>query len=121
MPNTNLISNTDGRADTSTYFTNLHAYTPPVPVNTDSAVQTFFEEYTGNKQSGKLLADAVIYTALTQKMNPLAVIAEFKKLSAEKLSLTLATFLNQSRVNTSFIGVMNSPKTSFFVQRSILA
>jgi hypothetical protein len=121
MPSTNLSTNTDGRADTSTYFTNLHGYTPPVPVNTDSAVHTFFEEYTGNKEAGKLLADAVIYTALSRNMNPMEVIAEFKKLSSEKLSMTLATFLNQSRVNTSFIGVMNSPKTSFFVQRSILA
>lgn len=109
------------RIDTNTYFNNVFMPKISVPVNTDAAVTVFFERIAGDTESAKLLAQAVIYTALTQQLNPMAVIAEFKKIEPGKLNTALAGFLNQNRVNTSLLGVINQPKTNFFVRRSILA
>lgn len=48
--------------------------------NIDDAVIGFFQSITGNKQSGSLLASTVIYTALSQGIDPMEFIDELRKL-----------------------------------------
>jgi hypothetical protein len=67
-----------------------------------------------------LLAQAVIDTAQAQREDPLSVLDQFQKLTANELSPFLALYLNTSRVPTSFLGIQNVPKTSVYVTRSIL-
>ena len=67
-----------------------------------------------------MLTASVIYTARIQNINPMTVLADLKKLPPGQLDLTLATFLNLNRVNTSLLGTTNTPKTGFYVQRTIL-
>ena len=110
-----------GRADASTFFTNLYDQLPPLATNTNDAIQVYFQTVTGDIESAKLLAASVILTALSQKTDPMALITKFKEKPKGELNLYLAAFLNLSRVNTSLLGVKNQSKVGYFVQRSILA
>jgi hypothetical protein len=83
-------------------------------------ITAYFEEYTGDAKSGQALAGAVIYTAQSQNLDPLAVMDEFKKLSRGELNNYLAAFLNFNRVPTSQIGIKTKSTTSPLIQRTIL-
>lgn len=116
-----LTQTSTARQDTDTYFTNI--YKPSFNASPDqaAAIQTFFEGMTNDKESARLLTTSVIYTALSQNMNPMTILADFKKINKGELDLYLATFLNFSRVNSSLLGVLNTPGVNIFVQRSVLA
>lgn len=105
--------------NTSKFFNNFFAKDFSIGVANDIIV-AFFEEYTGNATAGKALAGAVIYTAQSQNLDPLAVMAEFKKLTQGELNNYLAAFLNFNRVPTSQIGIKTKSTTSPFIQRTIL-
>lgn len=109
------------RQDTDTYFSNV--YKPRFNASPDqaAALQTYFEGVTNDKESARLLTTSVIYTALSQNINPMTILADFKKINQGELDLYLATFLNFSRVNSSLLGVISTPGINIFVQRSVLA
>lgn len=107
--------------DTDQYFSNFYTVGISVPTDYDAIITTFFETYTNDKDSAKLLTQAVVYTALAQKQNPMEILTEFKKLPPNQLNLYLVTFLNFSRENTSMLGVTNNRHGGYFVERSILA
>ena len=98
------------RTDVNAYFNNFYQPKLSIPADSDSAIQSYFEEITGDRESARLLTTAVIYTSLSQGNNPLSVLADFKKIRPGELNLYLATFLNLNRVNTSLLGVSNKPK-----------
>jgi hypothetical protein len=108
------------RKDIDSYFNNLYQPKLALPIDSDGAIQSFFESVTKDKESARLLTYAVVYTSLASNNNPMKVLADFKKLPPGQLDLYLATFLNLNRVNTSLLGISNQPKTSYFVQRAIL-
>jgi hypothetical protein len=103
-----------------TFFNNL--YNAPIAVTSDqdSAIQSYFEKFTDDVNAARLLTASVVYTARIQNINPMSVLSDLKKLPPGQLDLTLATFLNLNRVNTSLLGTTNTPKTGFYVQRTIL-
>jgi dihydroxyacid dehydratase/phosphogluconate dehydratase len=86
----------------------------------DDALTAYFEKYTGSATSGKALAAAVLYTAKAQNLDPMAVMAEFNKLTPGQLNNYLAAFLNVNRAPTSFIGIKTTTSTSPYITRSIL-
>jgi hypothetical protein len=106
---------------TEGYFSNLYNFQFDLPTNVNDAVQNFFQEYTGEIESAKILAASVIITATARGTDPMALIQQFRSMPKNELSLYLATFLNLNRVNTSLLGLKNQPRTNYFVQRSILA
>ena len=114
------ISTSPVLTDTSKYFNNFFSIKFDVSSNTNDAIVSFFEQYTDNKITAKNLAAAVMYTALAQNLNPLAVLSEFQNLPKGELNNYLIAFLNVSRVPTSVIGVKDSKKTSVYVARTIL-
>lgn len=116
-----LTRTSTARQDTDTYFSNV--YKPLFNASPDqaAALQTYFEGVTNDKESARLLTTSVIYTALSQNINPMTVLADFKKINQGELDLYLATFLNFSRVNSSLLGVISTPGVNIFVQRSVLA
>ena len=107
--------------DTNTFFNNLYNIKLELGTNANDAVQTYFQEVTGEIESAKLLAATVMYTALSRGVDPMSMLEKFKKLPRGQLDLYLATFMNLSRVNTSLLGIKNQPQTGYFVQRMILA
>lgn len=109
------------KQDIENYFNNFYINTLSLPTDTDGAVQAYFESVTGDRDSARLLTAAVVYTSLAQGNNPMSVISDFKKVPKGELDIVLSTFLNLNRVNTSLLGIINQPRTGFFVRRSILA
>lgn len=203
-PNNNVNSTTE-------YFNNYFTERFTTSPNINDAVIGYFQSVTGDTDSGKALAATVIYTALSQGLEPMALVDEFKKLKAgrrvevktpidastiveswtsydsiyankgqyevgqlfyastthvfyrsyidqtdaveiqtvsnykretisigngqydynyfyitytqeqDELTPYLTLLLNQSRVNTSLLGISNTPAINKYVQRSILA
>lgn len=120
LADTRSLATVSQRADEEVFFNNLYSNPISVTTDQDSAIQSYFEKLTGDVNSARLLSTSVIYTARLQNINPMSVLADLKKLPEGQLDLTLATFLNLNRVNTSLLGTTNTPKTGFYVQRTIL-
>lgn len=105
--------------NTQKFFNNFFARDFSVGAANDVIV-AYFEKYTGNSSTGKTLAATVLYTAQAQNLDPMAVLAEFQKLTPGQLDNYLAAFLNFNRVPTSQIGVKQTTQTSPYITRSIL-
>jgi hypothetical protein len=124
IPNNNFlddVSTVSKRPSTDTYFNNYYNPMTSVSTDADAAIQSFFEQTTVDKASARQLTQAVVYTALSQGLSPMEVLTTFKNQPPGQLDLYLATFLNLNRVNTSLLGIINTPRTSSIVQRSIIA
>lgn len=111
---------TTNTSNTSKFFNNFFTADLTVSANVDDALVGFFQTQTGDQTAGKLLAAAVVNTALQQNEDPMKVLDEFKKMPPGELNVYLALYLNLSRVNTSLIGIRNEPKISKYVNRSIV-
>ena len=109
-------------ANPGQFFNNLF-----VPVNTISSDQNdailgYFQQYTkGNKEAAAALASAVIFTSLSQNMDPMATLQQFVDLPKGQINAYLAMFLNLNRVGTSLLGLNNQPNVNKYIKRSILA
>lgn len=106
---------------TTDYFDNFFNSKTGVSANVDDAVIGYFQKVTGDKDSGITLAAAVIFTALQQNMQPMALVEEFSRLDPGELNAYLTMFLNTNRVGTSLLGLSNSPQTNKYITRAILA
>ena len=74
-PNNNVNSTTE-------YFNNYFTERFTTSPNINDAVVGYFQSITGDTDSGKALAATVIYTALSQGLDPMSLVDEFKKLKA---------------------------------------
>jgi hypothetical protein len=110
----------DNNNPTTTYFNNFFTQPYNVSQGVDDAVVGYFQELTGDNDTGTTLAAAVLYTAVTQKIDPMALIDEFRRLQRNQLNAYLTMFLNLNRVNTSLLGLSNSPSTNKYIARAIL-
>ncbi len=120
-PATNLQSADVGlnQTDARKFFNNFYAFDMSVGA-ADDVVTAFFEKYTNNKQSAKIIASAVIYTAKAQNIDPMSVLTEFAKMPPGQLTPYLAAFINASRAPTSFVGIKVKDNTNPYVSRSVL-
>lgn len=121
LADTRNLETTSSAPSDSEWFNNLYKADRLATTDQDSAIQTYFEQVTGDTESARLLTASIIFTAQLQNINPMKVLSDFKKLPKGELDITLATFLNLNRVNTSLLGTTNTPRTGFFVNRTILA
>lgn len=112
--------NSSGTNKTTRFFNNFFTPSPTISSNTNDAIVSFFQEQTGNIESAKLLAQAVIDTAFAQREDPLLVLDQFQKLTNNELNAFLALYLNTSRVPTSFLGIQSTAITSPYISRTIL-
>lgn len=74
-PNTNINSTTE-------YFNNYFNEVLTTSPNINDAVVGYFQTVTGDVESGRTLAATIIYTALSQGLDPMSLIDEFRKLKA---------------------------------------
>lgn len=105
---------------TTRYFNNVYDPVQGISQNINDAIYSYFEQYTGNKESAKVLTQVVISTAQAQNLDPLAVLTDFQKLNDNELDAYLALFLNLNRVPTSLLGVKLPPVTNAYISRTIL-
>jgi hypothetical protein len=106
--------------NTENFFNNFFTKQYNISPDANDAVVTFFEHVTDNKESAQALSAAVIYTCLTQEIDPMSILQEFSGLSQGELDAYLAMFLNLNRIPSSLLGVSNTPVTNKYVQRTFL-
>lgn len=112
---------TSGANKTTNYFNNYYDTTTGISENINDAILSYFEQQTSDKESARLLVQAVIDTARSQREDPMAVLTSFQQMPQGELNTLLALYLNVSRVNTSFLGVKSQPTENPYVQRTIVS
>jgi hypothetical protein len=104
------------------YFNNYFNGTLNITSNQNDAVDAYFQELTnGNVGAAQILASTVIYTAISQGLDPMSIIQQLQEVAPGELNLYLAMFLNLNRVGTSLVGVNNTPVVNKYITRAILA
>ena len=106
--------------NTEEFFNNFFTKQYDISPDANDAVVTFFEHITDNKESAQALSAAVIYTCLTEEIDPMSILQEFSGLSQGELDAYLAMFLNLNRIPSSLLGVSNTPVTNKYVARTFL-
>lgn len=162
------LPNNNGYNSTQQYFNNFYVQQSNVGPGENDAVVAYFQMITGDKETGKTLANSVVYTCIQQGLDPVSVVEQLKKFS-DKNRLTSPTYssetdkdaqdtnvyndgvwttgnkqyakpgpsvpynnlseldayltmlLNLNRAGTSLLGLNNSPRTSKYIERTILA
>ena len=106
--------------DSTTFFNNFFTAPFAFSSNEHDALLSFFEKFTGDVGSAKILVSAIIYTGKQQKIDPMHILEQFKNLPAGELSKTLALFLNYYRYGTSLLGTSPGQQSNRYVTRCIL-
>ena len=103
------------------FFNNYFVTPATITANQNDAIVAYFQKVTnGNIQSAAILASTVIYTAMSQGIDPMSIIQQFQALKPGELNLYLAMFLNLNRVGTSLVGINNTPVQNKYITRAIL-
>jgi hypothetical protein len=102
--------NSSGTTNTTRFFNNYFIPSYTVSSDTNDAIVSYFEQQTGSLESARLLAQTVINTILN----------EFQKLPTVQVNAILALYLNSTRVNTSLLGIKNTPRPNPYITRTIL-
>jgi hypothetical protein len=90
----NLPTN-DGLNQSQQYFNNFYIQQPVVGPSENDAVVAYFQMITGDRETGKTLAGAVVYTCIQQSLDPLEVVEQLKKFS-DKNRLTSPTYSSET-------------------------
>ena len=106
--------------NTEEFFNNFFTKQYDISPDANDAVVTFFEKITDNKESAQALSASVIYTCLSQGIDPMSVLKQFSNLAQGEIDAYLAMFLNLNRIPSSLLGVTNTPVTNKYVQRTFL-
>jgi hypothetical protein len=108
-------------SDTQQFFNNFFNKNYNISPNANDAIVAFFEGVAENKQAAQALAASVIFTSLSQEVDPMETLDQFKDLPPGELNVFLAMYLNLNRVGSSMLGVRNQPATNKYIDRTILA
>lgn len=115
-PSYNVNQNSSAPDFFNNFFTKRYNISP----NANDAVVAYFEQIADNKESAAALAAAVIYTSLSQEVDPMETLDEFRRVSQGELNVFIAMYLNLNRVPSSALGVRNAPLTNKYVNRAII-
>jgi len=105
---------------TTNFFTNYFQPSDQINQNINDSILSYFEQQMGDTESARLMVQTIIETAKANRENPLDVLQRFQSLPQGDLNAILTVYLNNTRVNTSFLGVKNTPPTNVYVTRSII-
>jgi uncharacterized protein (DUF433 family) len=108
-----------GLDPTYEYFKTYFDFDTPVSENEYSAILSYFESRADNSIAASALAIAVITSSLSQGVSPMQVLDRFRQLSQRQIDAYIATFVNQSRIPTSLVGISNIPVASKYFTRAI--
>lgn len=101
---------------TTAYFNNFFQTGLSVSQNVDDAVLGFFQQYTGDKDAGELLASTVLYTATQLGLDPMLIIDELRKLKnnnkvEKKSPIDAANFISDYSSYNQIISVIDQYTT----------
>lgn len=113
----NLPTNDDLNS-TQRYFNNFYIQQPVVSPSENDAVVSYFQMITGDKETGKTLAGAVVYTCIQQSLDPMEVVEQLKKFS-DKNRLSNPTYSSETNSDAQDTDVyVNGVWTSSGKQRA---
>lgn len=92
---------------TDNYFTNFFKSAVSVDPNVNEAVIGFFQTFTGDKETGNLLAASVIYTASTRGVDPMSIVDELRRLKTGKKT-EVKTPVDSAMFNSSYNSYQNA-------------
>jgi hypothetical protein len=101
----NLPTN-NGTNGTQQYFNNFYTQQPNVGPGENDAVVAYFQMITGDKETGKTLANAVVYTCIQQGLEPVSVVEQLKQFS-DKNRLTSPTYSSETNKDAQDTNVYN--------------
>jgi len=114
-----VSTRTSLESDASKFFNNYLQPNFSISSNLDEATIAFFQRIAQNREAAMILASAVIYTCLAQRLDLASVLDNFRRMNDDDVMKNLAVFLNLNRVGTSLLGLTNSPKAGKYVERMI--
>lgn len=114
-----VSTRTSLESDASKFFNNYLQPNFSISSNLDEATIAFFQRIAQNREAAMILASAVIYTCLAQRLDLASVLDNFRRMNNDDVMKNLAVFLNLNRVGTSLLGLTNSPKAGKYVERMI--
>ena len=117
---TNIQDYTPTSDLTQLYFQNYFNPNQTLSVGTNDIVLSFFELFTGNKQSGALLASAFVQGCIVQNVDPVLAVAEIRNMNSKEQLVYLSIIINNSRVGSSLLGAVAKPQVNNYVARTIL-
>jgi hypothetical protein len=100
------LPNDNGLNSTQQYFNNFYVQQSNVGPAENDAVVAYFQLITGDKETGKTLAGAVIYTCIQQNLNPVDVVEQLKKFS-DKNRLSNPTYSSETNKDAQDTYVYN--------------
>lgn len=106
--NGNLPGQTTNSPDTTNYFNNFYDNPTNTSPMINDAVVAYFQNITGNADTGRNLAAAVIYTALQQNIDPMSVIDQLNTLSKKNLANAPEFYQGKTNQNAVDTDVYNS-------------
>ena len=99
--NGNLPSKENNNNATGNYFNNYFTTQYSTSPDINDAITGYFQKVTGNADAGKTLAATVIYTALSNGIQPMSLIDEFRKLKTGK-SVEVKTPIDSTNVVSTY-------------------
>jgi hypothetical protein len=84
MATTGNLPSKSSPNDASQFFNNFYNSAVNASQNVDDAVIGFFESITNDAQAARVLASTVLYTALTQGLDPMTFVDELRALKSGK-------------------------------------
>lgn len=103
----------------SVFFNNYLQPGFTVSSQINDTIISHFEKITDNRASAEIMASAVIYTSLAQRIDPLTIIDKMKTMEQDDVSAYISMFLNLNRVGSSYLGTHKSPNINKYVKRGI--
>lgn len=102
----NIVGNLPVQAaveDTNNYFEQFFKGRTSVSAATNDALVGFFQSFTGNKESGKMLAGTVLYTAAATGTDPLVILDELRRIKS-----SLQKEIKVPLPSTQFVSLYNN-------------
>lgn len=94
-PNSNTNTTTE-------YFNNFFKNGLSVSQNVDNAVLGYFESITGSTDTARVMASTVLYTALSNGIDPMTIVDELRKLSLKNIPTTTVNTTGTTSTHTAF-------------------
>jgi hypothetical protein len=97
----------NGYNSTQQYFNNFFIQQNNIGPGQNDAVVAYFQMITGDKETGKTLANSVIYTCIQQGLDPVSVVEQLKVFS-DKNRLANPTYSSETNQDAQDTDVYNS-------------
>lgn len=103
----------------SIFFNNYIKSGFTISADLNDVLISHFEKITENKASAEIMASAVIYTSVAQRVNPIEIIQKMQGMQSNEVATYVSMFLNLNRLGSSYLGSRRDPGVNKYIKRSV--